>query len=159
MTTSIATESNNRHVWRTGMLFKKGKKYGLLGRANWKPRFVVLTADALEYYAAPGGALKGKIDLTQCKEGDIEVMPHDCPKTGHSMSTIWRIAIQTPARRFFVAANTAPEMDSWFQDLVEITRRGKRHSLDWEHVARMEGRQAVLRAPSSHVVAAAVPAH
>ncbi|KAF0684510.1 Aste57867_23509 [Aphanomyces stellatus] len=110
-------------VWRTGMLFKKGKKAGLFSRANWKPRYVVLTSECLKYYKIPGGPLKGKVDLRTCTPQDIEMMPADCFKTGNSSSSIWRIGIQTPTRRFFIATQSSNEMDVWFKDLVDITAK------------------------------------
>ncbi|ETV86440.1 hypothetical protein H257_01635 [Aphanomyces astaci] len=109
---------------RTGMLYKKGKRGLVFGRANWKPRFFVLTSKALRYYASATGSLKGVVDLTACGPHDIQAMPQDCPKTGTSSASIWRIAIQTPTRRFFLAAQTSHDMDAWVHDLVEVTTHG-----------------------------------
>ncbi|KAF0684508.1 Aste57867_23507 [Aphanomyces stellatus] len=107
---------------RAGMLYKKGQKHGLFGRANWKQRFVVLTSESLLYFTAPGGTLKGQVDLRQCTLSDIDAMPADAIKTGRSNSSTWRIAIQTPTRRFFIAAKSAKEMREWMKDLLDIAR-------------------------------------
>ncbi|KAF0710260.1 hypothetical protein DYB37_009926 [Aphanomyces astaci] len=107
---------------RCGMLYKKGQKTALLGRANWKRRYIELTPDAILYYTDKGGELKGTIDLTQCTAKDIQAMPRDCVKTGRSPSSVWRIAIRTPARRFVMAANTPSEMNQWFHDLIRIVQ-------------------------------------
>ncbi|RHY27397.1 hypothetical protein DYB32_007815 [Aphanomyces invadans] len=107
---------------RSGMLYKKGQKKALLGRANWKLRYIELTPTAISYYTEKGGNLRGVIDLTHCTPRDIQAMPRDCIKTGRSPSTAWRIAITTPVRRFVMAANTPSEMNLWFQDLMQIVQ-------------------------------------
>ncbi|RHZ05778.1 hypothetical protein DYB31_001179 [Aphanomyces astaci] len=74
---------------RCGMLYKKGQKTALLGRANWKRRYIELTPDAILYYTDKGGELKGTIDLTQCTAKDIQAMPRDCVKTGRVDLCLW----------------------------------------------------------------------
>ncbi|ETV97930.1 hypothetical protein H310_09245 [Aphanomyces invadans] len=110
-------------VVRTGVLYKKGKKVGVFGRDNWKPRFCVLTWSKLQYFTCEGGILKGELDLTRCGRGAIAVMPNDCMKTGRSASSIWRVAITTPHRRFLIAAPTEFDMRDWIRDLVKVTMR------------------------------------
>ncbi|CAK4081373.1 unnamed protein product [Aphanomyces euteiches] len=140
-------------VWRSAMMFKKGSKVGhLFGRSNWKPRFLVLTTDAILYYTAPGGKLKGKIDLTKCSPSDIEEMPHDGFKTGTSASSIWRISIQTPGRRYMIAATNPGEMNVWFDDLQKITAHGSCRSIDQVDQMRQAVRQARLRVPKAQAI-------
>ncbi|CAK4077798.1 unnamed protein product [Aphanomyces euteiches] len=86
-------------VVRAGLAFKKGSKKGVFGRANWKLRYLVLSSSELCYFKTPSGELKGVIDLTQCTLSEIQIMPIDCLKSGRSTSSIWRVAIRTPARR------------------------------------------------------------
>ncbi|KAF0696664.1 Aste57867_12600 [Aphanomyces stellatus] len=107
---------------KAGVLFKKGSGQGLFPRRNWKPRHCTLTHDALRYYDCQDGRLKGQIDLTH---GDacVDLMPADCPKTGQSAASVWRIAIQTPTRRFFVAAPTEREMHDWAAALALVVKQ------------------------------------
>ncbi|ETV97931.1 hypothetical protein H310_09246 [Aphanomyces invadans] len=120
---STMTEDN---VVRTGILYKKGSKTGFFGRRNWKPRYFTLTWNKLSYYLHEGGELKGEIDLRQCTSKDIQVMPEDCKKTGHSASSIWRISVSTPARRLFIAAVSEYEMNEWLEDLMDVISRLER---------------------------------
>ncbi|RHY10744.1 hypothetical protein DYB25_008276 [Aphanomyces astaci] len=110
-------------IVRTGVLYKKGKKVGVFGRDNWKPRYCVLTWSKLQYFTCEGGTLKGEVDLTRCSQDAIAVMPNDCQKTGRSASSIWRVAITTPQRRFLIAAPTEFDMRDWIRDLVKVTTR------------------------------------
>ncbi|KAF0695304.1 Aste57867_13863 [Aphanomyces stellatus] len=119
---STSTVSEDSLV-RTGILHKKGGKSGFFSRANWKPRYFTLTWDKLSYYLSEGGALKGELDLSNLKAKDITVMPNDAKKTGHSHSSIWRISINTPARRLLVAAASEYEMNEWLEDLREVVAR------------------------------------
>ncbi|CAK4749645.1 unnamed protein product [Aphanomyces euteiches] len=107
-------------IVRTGVLYKKGKKTGVFGRENWKPRYCVLTRTKLQYYTCEGGTLKGELDLTACSRNSIAIMPNDCKKTGRSASSIWRVAISTPKRRFVIALPTEFEMREWIRDLVDV---------------------------------------
>ncbi|DBA00951.1 TPA: hypothetical protein N0F65_006151 [Lagenidium giganteum] len=109
-------------VLRTGVLFKKGSGQGAFGRKNWKPRYFVLTPARLKYYTFEDGELKGELDLSQCDESVIEVMPADSMKTGNSASTIWRIAINAPERRLLLAAGTEMEMNDWVDKLIMAFR-------------------------------------
>lgn len=111
---------DNNEIVRTGILFKKGSGGGLLGRKNWKTRYIVLSKNFLSYYTHQLGELKGKIDLRHCKQDKIEVMPLDALKTGTSYSSIWRIAINTPERRLLLAAASESEMNDWIYDLRSI---------------------------------------
>ncbi|KAF0695305.1 Aste57867_13864 [Aphanomyces stellatus] len=110
-------------VLRSGVLYKKGKKVGLFGRDNWKPRYCVLTWNKLQYFTCEGGALKGEVDMSHLTRDSIAIMPADCKKTGRSASSIWRVAITTPQRRFLIAATTEFEMRDWVGDLLKITAR------------------------------------
>ncbi|KAF0710259.1 hypothetical protein AaE_012613, partial [Aphanomyces astaci] len=115
----VAT-NDDKIVWRSAMLFRKGEPT-VFGRGKWKPRYAVLTSTSITYYTNPSqSVLEHTVDLAHCSPTDIEQMPHDCPKTGHSASSIWRIAIQTPTRRHFIAVTSPDEMNRWFQDLQDI---------------------------------------
>ncbi|KAF0701018.1 Aste57867_8464 [Aphanomyces stellatus] len=100
---------------KTGTLFKKGAGGGLFQRQNWKPRYFKLTKDALFYYDYDSGMQKGTIDLTSCGRKALEVMPADSKKTGRSESSEWRLAINTPGRRWLLAAESEEEMHAWVQ--------------------------------------------
>jgi hypothetical protein len=126
---------------RSGMLYKKGKGGFIFGRANWKPRYFVLTSKALRYYASPKGSLKGIVDLASCSPEDIQAMPHDCPKTGASGASIWRIAIQTPTRRYFLAATSSSDMNAWFHDLTEVATHGLCCQLSTEQDMKTRAKQ------------------
>ncbi|CAK4104620.1 unnamed protein product [Aphanomyces euteiches] len=105
---------------KSGTLFKKGSGKGFFPRRNWKPRHCVLTMSALNYYDRQDGHLKGSIDLTRCSWDALEIMPCNCPKTGQSASTGWRIAIQTHAHRYFIAATSEREMYDWALALASV---------------------------------------
>ncbi|KAF0718600.1 Aste57867_1593 [Aphanomyces stellatus] len=105
---------------KEGKLFKKGSGEGPLQRKNWKPRYVRLTPEALEYYCMHSGQLKGSLDLRQCGVASLEVMPTDCVKTGTSESSTWRLAINAPTRRFLVAAESEMEMNEWAFALLDV---------------------------------------
>ncbi|CAK4076481.1 unnamed protein product [Aphanomyces euteiches] len=122
-TKSSSSTVGEDNLVRTGIMYKKGSKTGFFSRANWKPRFFTLTWDKLSYYLFEGGELKGEVDLRQCKLDDIQVMPADSKKTGHSASSIWRISINTPSRRLLVAAASEFEMNEWVEDLREVVAR------------------------------------
>ncbi|KDO21584.1 hypothetical protein SPRG_13268 [Saprolegnia parasitica CBS 223.65] len=104
---------------KSGVLFKRGAG-GLFQRKNWKPRYFELSDHALRYYTHQGGACKGQVCLDDLDSSALELMPTDLPKTGSSASTGWRIAIQTPTRRFVVAAATHREMTEWMVALLTI---------------------------------------
>lgn len=105
-------------VLHTGVLFKKGSGNGPFGRKNWKPRYFVLTPAYLRYYTFQDGDLRGEVDISQCDQSVLEVMPADSMKTGSSASTIWRVAINAPGRRLLVAAGTEMEMNEWVDKLL-----------------------------------------
>ncbi|KAF0709766.1 hypothetical protein AaE_012777 [Aphanomyces astaci] len=128
LSTCSSSESTTAedNLVRTGILYKKGRKTGFFSRQNWKPRFFMLTWEKLSYYEFEGGELKGEVDLRSCTNKDIQVMPDDCKKTGQSASSIWRIAISTPARRLFIAATSEFEMIEWLEDLRDVTSRHER---------------------------------
>ncbi|KAH9187654.1 hypothetical protein AeNC1_010369 [Aphanomyces euteiches] len=107
-------------VIKEGSLFKKGAGDGLLSRKNWKPRYFRLTDRSLEYYCTHTGQQKGCIDLSQCNVDSLQVMPPDCIKTGSSDSTMWRLAINTLSRRFFVAADSETTMHEWAFALLDV---------------------------------------
>ncbi|OQS04725.1 hypothetical protein THRCLA_20809 [Thraustotheca clavata] len=114
-------------VMKSGVLFKKGSGMGFFHRRNWKPRYFELTMNALNYYDEQGGKLKGKVVLHNLVAQDIEIMPCDGVKTGKSASTNWRICINLPSRRFFVAAATEHEMYQWIQALVYVVNTNHKH--------------------------------
>ncbi|ETV91201.1 hypothetical protein H310_14201 [Aphanomyces invadans] len=104
-------------AFKTGTLYKKGSGNGFFKRYDWTPRHCILTSTALHYFTCQDGALKGSIDLTECTLQSLEVMPADCPKTGRSVATGWRIAIQTPTQRYFIAAPSERDMHEWLHAL------------------------------------------
>ncbi|KAH9180161.1 hypothetical protein AeNC1_017196 [Aphanomyces euteiches] len=114
-------------IIKTGVAFKKGSGAGLFHRQNWKQRYLVLTLDALYYYDQEHhGHLKGCIDLSTCDMESLEVMPADCVKTGHSAASEWRVAIQTPDRRFVFAAPCEKDMREWVFALTSVLRANER---------------------------------
>ncbi|RHY18635.1 hypothetical protein DYB32_010349 [Aphanomyces invadans] len=86
-------------------------------RFQWRPRHCILTTSALHWYTHQDGALKGSIDLTTCTLQSLEAMPRDCPTTGRSVATEWRIAIQTPTARYFLSAVSERDMYEWLDAL------------------------------------------
>ncbi|RHY28713.1 hypothetical protein DYB32_005753 [Aphanomyces invadans] len=86
-------------------------------RFQWRPRHCILTTSALHWYTHQDGALKGSIDLTTCTLQSLEAMPRDCPTTGRSVATEWRIAIQTPTARYFLSAVSERDMYEWLHAL------------------------------------------
>ncbi|KAH9162940.1 hypothetical protein LEN26_000726 [Aphanomyces euteiches] len=104
---------------KSGMLFKRGEG-GLFKRKNWKRRYFKLTPTEFTYYCPNTGVVKGTVDLSECTVGALEIMPEDCPKTGKSASTEWRVAINTPTRRFFISAPTEFEMQEWVDALMIV---------------------------------------
>ncbi|KAF0687514.1 Aste57867_20753 [Aphanomyces stellatus] len=124
----MPTHSSNMIV-RSGVLFKRGSGVGVFQRRNWKPRYFELSYGSLRYYDYHQGALRGAIDLSFCAADDIQVMPVDCAKTGRSDSTIWRIAINTPARRLLLSMETEADMFSWeasFRHVLEMNGMHRR---------------------------------
>ncbi|ETV66976.1 hypothetical protein H257_16770 [Aphanomyces astaci] len=107
-------------IVKRGTLFKKSSGNGFFKRYHWTPRHCILTTASLSYYTHQGGAWKGSIDLTECTLQSLEAMPADCPKTGRSVATGWRIAIQTPTKRYFIAATCERDMHEWLQALKEV---------------------------------------
>ncbi|KAF0696666.1 Aste57867_12602 [Aphanomyces stellatus] len=106
---------------KSGTLFKKGSGHGLVfKRYNWVPRHVTLTTDSLNYYDHQGGHIKGSIDLSDCTVASLEMLPADCTDTGKGLSTGWRIAIETPHGRYFLAALSEREMVEWMDALVSV---------------------------------------
>ncbi|ETW07154.1 hypothetical protein H310_01783 [Aphanomyces invadans] len=108
---------------KTGNLFKQGGgRPGRFQRKNWKPRCFKLTTEALDYYDYKSGQLKGTIDLTACLGPQaIEVMPTDCArKSLFSTTPMWRMAIQTRTRRWFLAADTEAILVEWADALVMV---------------------------------------
>lgn len=75
------------------------------GAASWKARFFELTQSTLKYFDFQGSVWKGEVDIRSKDEisgellASIDVMPVDCKKTGRSVLTIWRIAVNTKDRR------------------------------------------------------------
>ncbi|KAH9126123.1 hypothetical protein AeMF1_003404 [Aphanomyces euteiches] len=115
-------------IHKRGLLFKKGSGQGLLNRQNWKRRVFELTRTELNYYDTnKSSTLKGSLDLTTCRVADLEIMPADCTKTGNSDSSEWRIAIQTPSRRFVFATATEDEMHEWATALRAIFAANERY--------------------------------
>ncbi|OQS07495.1 hypothetical protein THRCLA_00493 [Thraustotheca clavata] len=118
---SIATvPMSPTDVLRTGILYKKGQGRRWFGRRNWKPRYFILTSNKIMYFTFEGGDQRGELDLSKLTKEDIQVMPADCIKTGKSPSTIWRVSVQVPNRRFVFAANSEYEMNMWVHDLLAI---------------------------------------
>ncbi|CAK4685901.1 hypothetical protein LEN26_002622 [Aphanomyces euteiches] len=107
-------------VLRGGLAFKKGSRRHWWSLSNWKLRYIVLTDTKLSYYTPMKGKIKGSIDLRDCTPRDIQIMPSDCPKTGSSKSSIWRIAIRTPSRRFVMAALSEADMMAWVDALDSV---------------------------------------
>ncbi|ETV66978.1 hypothetical protein H257_16772 [Aphanomyces astaci] len=107
---------------KCGTLFKKSSGNGFFKRYHWTPRHCILTTTSLSYYTHQGGAWKGSIDLTECTLQSLEEMPADCPKTGRSVATGWRIAIQTPTKRYFIAATCERDMHEWLQALKVVIK-------------------------------------
>ncbi|ETV91202.1 hypothetical protein H310_14202 [Aphanomyces invadans] len=89
-------------------------------RYTWTPRHCCLTKNGLRYYTHEGGALKGTIHLTTCTLQSFEVMPVDCPNTGRSVATGWRFAIQTPAKRYILAAMSERDLYGWLHALKGV---------------------------------------
>ncbi|ETV93716.1 hypothetical protein H310_12480 [Aphanomyces invadans] len=120
----------NTTVYRMGSIYKQGRKRGWFGRDNWKARYAILTGDCLLYYKTRGGSLKGSVDLTRCTLQDIEIMPPDCLMRDQDTknTTIWRIAIKTPQRRFVLAAFSQQDMDAWVEALEHVVLQHGRPS-------------------------------
>ncbi|KAF0747811.1 hypothetical protein AaE_007582 [Aphanomyces astaci] len=112
----------NGSVYRMGSIYKQGSSRGWFGRDNWKARYAILTSDCLLYYKHRGGTLKGRVDLSQCTLQDIEIMPSDCLKSDSETknTTIWRVRIKTPGRRFVMAAYSQADMDAWIEALENV---------------------------------------
>ncbi|CAK4075730.1 unnamed protein product [Aphanomyces euteiches] len=100
---------------KRGVLYKRGAG-GFLKRKNWKRRYFVLRDDEIRYFDTHNGCQKGTIKLQGCSKS-VEIQPADCHKTGNSASTEWRIAINTPTRRFFISTATEFEMYEWAEAL------------------------------------------
>ncbi|CAK4085603.1 unnamed protein product [Aphanomyces euteiches] len=115
-------------VLRMGSIYKQGRKRGWFGRDNWKVRYAILTTKGIYYYTHRGGALKGYVDLTHSTFQDIEIMPTDCLKRPQDVSTIWRIAIRTPGRRFVMAALSQEDMNTWAEALETAIQHNGRYS-------------------------------
>ncbi|KDO28231.1 hypothetical protein SPRG_06280 [Saprolegnia parasitica CBS 223.65] len=148
--TATAPMSPN-DVIRTGILYKKGQGARWFGRRNWKPRFFQLTATKLVYFTFEGGAQRGELDLTKCKKEDLQVMPADCTKTGKSSSTIWRVAIQVPGRRFIFAANSEYEMNLWVHDLLSVFHSNSHPGVPVRPSLIKEQLASVYKPPSTSV--------
>ncbi|KAH9151789.1 hypothetical protein LEN26_003775 [Aphanomyces euteiches] len=114
----------------TGVFYKKGSGQGFFHRQNWKRRAFQLTHTELNYYDIDQATkLRGTLDLTSCSLADLQVMPADCKKTGRTPATQWRVAIQTPSRRFVFAAETENEMQKLVQALQTIFEDNERYLL------------------------------
>ncbi|CAK4692357.1 unnamed protein product, partial [Aphanomyces euteiches] len=117
-------------IVKAGTAFKKGSGSGLFHRHNWKTRYLVLTLDTLYYYDHEDGHLKGSVDLSTSNTSAVEVMPPDCGKTGHSGASEWRVAINTPDRRFVLAAHSEKEMREWVNAITSVLRANE---IRWDH--------------------------
>ncbi|KAF0688648.1 Aste57867_19760 [Aphanomyces stellatus] len=111
---------------KEGALFKRGGGTSYFGRRNWKRRYFTLTTSDLLYVDACSGKLKGCMDISTCGQDALEIQPDDCPKTGSSDATVWRLAIQAPHRRLFVAAATENEMLAWANAFLKVFKANER---------------------------------
>ncbi|KAH9105599.1 hypothetical protein LEN26_002621 [Aphanomyces euteiches] len=89
----------------------------------------------LSYYTPLDGKLKGSLDIRDCSPRDIQIMPSDCLKTRRSNASIWRIAIQTPGRRFIMAARSENDMLDWANAFDSVILRRPRMSSTAETTA------------------------
>ncbi|KAG9412785.1 hypothetical protein AC1031_015686 [Aphanomyces cochlioides] len=118
-------DGNAPPILLEGMLFKRGQG-GLFHRANWKLRYVVLTATSLRYYDL--GVRKGELDLTQTSAQSILIFP-----TGMAPSPMqWQFGVKTPKRAMLFCASTEAEMNRWIRQLhaAAALRRGDTKALD-----------------------------
>ncbi|KAF0701019.1 Aste57867_8465 [Aphanomyces stellatus] len=83
----------------------------------------------LAYYDYKSGTLKGQVNLA---EGDVEVLPTDCLKARNEFnpSSEWRLAINTPARRLFVAADSEAHMYEWADAIRGVIRKNMEQRLE-----------------------------
>ncbi|ETV91195.1 hypothetical protein H310_14195 [Aphanomyces invadans] len=124
----LSPGARSSSIVKAGTAFKKGSGAGfLVHRHNWKPRYLVLTLNALLYYTHQDGRLKGSVDLTDVLDAAaLEIMPHDCVKTGHSAASEWRLRITTPTRQFVMAAACERDMHEWIEAFLDVFRANER---------------------------------
>ncbi|ETV91187.1 hypothetical protein H310_14188 [Aphanomyces invadans] len=108
---------------KQGVLFKRGEG-GFLKRKTWKRRYFQLCDAELRYYDTLNGVEKGKVLLST--DDFVEIMPKDCPKTGDSASTQWRLALHTPTRRFLLSASTEFDMYRWAEAIARAVETSPR---------------------------------
>ncbi|KAF0718601.1 Aste57867_1594 [Aphanomyces stellatus] len=108
---------------KQGVLYKRGAG-GFLKRKNWKRRFFQLSDSELRYFDTNSGVQKGVVKLSECDGIEaLEMMPQDCPKTGKSASTSWRLAIKTRTRCFYLSATTEYELYEWAEAIKHVLAR------------------------------------
>jgi hypothetical protein len=105
---------------KRGKLWKQGQG-GMLGRANWKEREFVLTANPtqLSYFDCGLNFLRKKGSLDFAGPAKVERLLHAL-KTGTSGSTEWRFAVTCGSRTLNMAANSEGEMHEWIDALCEV---------------------------------------
>ena len=105
---------------KRGKLWKQGQG-GMLGRANWKEREFVLTANPtqLSYFDCGLNFLRKKGSLDFAGPAKVERLLH-AQKTGTSGSTEWRFALTCGSRTLNMAANSEGEMHEWIDTLCEV---------------------------------------
>ncbi|RHY03594.1 hypothetical protein DYB25_005872 [Aphanomyces astaci] len=108
---------------KQGVLYKRGAG-GFLKRKNWKRRYFQLNDGELRYYDTTSGVQKGVVRLST--NDFVEIMPRDCYKTGTSASTEWRLAVNTPSRRFFLSASTEYDMYQWADAITKALPASRR---------------------------------